>query len=66
MIRRAVEGDADEVARLEAEHLGVDAWPAGLVEQAPIARRTASVSEGREEVRTPTWLPSSRPAWRPS
>ena len=31
MIRRAVEGDADEVARLEAEHLGVDAWPAGLV-----------------------------------
>lgn len=31
MIRRAVEGDADEVVRLEADHLGADAWPAGLV-----------------------------------
>jgi len=31
VIRPAVERDADEVARLEAEHLGADAWPAGLV-----------------------------------
>lgn len=31
MIRLAVEGDAAEIARLEADHLGADAWPAGLV-----------------------------------
>ena len=31
MIRRAVDTDADDIARLESDHLGADAWPAGLV-----------------------------------
>ena len=31
MIRRAVATDVGDIARLEADHLGADAWPAGLV-----------------------------------
>ncbi len=31
MIRPAVDADADDVARLESDHLGADAWPVGLV-----------------------------------
>ena len=52
MIRRAGARAADEVVRLEAEHLGADAWPAGLVVegvrgQVPTVHYWVAEHEGR-------------------